>query len=97
MPYDANYAQPDGRQSLSTPLRFGGQTDRRRGMLVALVQSVVSAFDEYFSPLDEAGRQETSHHANDDFLNKRGVHWHLYRAEAVPLPGATLVPQRNFS
>ena len=58
-----------------TRLRFGGQTDRRRGMLVALVQSVVSAFDEYFSPLDEAGRHETSHHANDDFLNKRRVHW----------------------
>jgi hypothetical protein len=58
-------------------LWLGGQSERWRGMLVAFVQSIVSAFDEYFSPLDEAGRQETSNHANDDFLNKRRVHWQL--------------------
>ena len=60
-----------------TRLRFGGQRDRWRGMLVALVQSIVSAFDEYFSPFDEAGREEASDHANDDFLSKRRVHWQL--------------------
>jgi len=46
-------------------------------MLVAFVQSIVSAFDEYFSPLDEAGREEASDHANNDFLSKRRVHWQL--------------------
>jgi hypothetical protein len=59
-------------------------------MLVAFVQRIVSAFDEYFSPLDEAGREEASNHANDDFLNKRRVHWRLQGAEAVPLAGAAL-------
>jgi hypothetical protein len=60
-----------------TRLRFGGQRDRWRGMLVAFVQSIVSALDEYFSPLDEAGRQETGNHANEDLLNKRRMHWQL--------------------
>lgn len=60
-----------------TRLRFRRQSDRWRGMLVALVQGIVSAFDEYFSPLDEAGREKTSDHANDDFLSKRRVHWQL--------------------
>ena len=60
-----------------TRLRFRLQRDRWRGMLVALIQSIVSAFDEYFSPLDEAGRQEPSDHANDDLLSKRRVHWQL--------------------
>jgi hypothetical protein len=46
-------------------------------MLVTPVQSIVSAFDEYFSPLDEAGREEASDHANDDFLSKRRVHLRL--------------------
>jgi hypothetical protein len=60
-----------------TRLRLGFQRDRRRGMLVSLIQSVISAFDEYFSPLDEAGRQETSHGANNYFLSKRRVHLRL--------------------
>ena len=60
-----------------TRLRFGRQTERWRGMLVTPVQSIVSAFDEYFSPLDEAGRKKASDHANDDFLSKRRVHWRL--------------------
>jgi hypothetical protein len=68
-----------------TRLRFGGQSERWRRMLVALVQSIVGALDEYLSPLDKAGRQETSHHANDDLLIKRRVHRQLYAAEAVPL------------
>jgi hypothetical protein len=75
-----------------TRLRFGGQSERWRRMLVAFVQSIVSAFDEYLPPLDKAGRQETSHHANEDLLIKRGVHWQLYAAEAMPL---TWTPTRN--
>ena len=57
-----------------TRLRLGRKRNRRRLMLVTRVQGIVSAFDEYFSPLDEAGYQETGHHANDDFLGKRRVH-----------------------
>ena len=75
-----------------TWLRFGGQSERWRRMLVAFVQSIVSALDEYLSPLDKAGRQETSHHANEDLLIKRRVHWQLYAAEAVPL---AWTPARN--
>ena len=63
------------------------ETDGGRGVLVALVQSVVSAFDEYFSPLDEAGGQETGDHANDDFLYKCRLHLPLQEAEEVPWRG----------
>jgi hypothetical protein len=51
-------------------------------MLVAGVQSIVSTFDKYLPPLDEAGRQETSHHANDDFLGKRRVHLAILRSRS---------------
>jgi hypothetical protein len=37
-------------------------------MLVTFVQSIVSARDEYFSPLDEAGREEARDHAEHNFL-----------------------------
>ena len=60
-----------------TRLRLGGQGDPWRGVLVAGVQSIVSAGNKYFSPLDEASRQETGNHTNEDFLNKRRVHWQL--------------------
>lgn len=49
-------------------LRFARETDGRRGMLVTFVQSIVSARDEYFSPLDEAGREEARDHAEHNFL-----------------------------
>ena len=60
-----------------TGLWLGGQGDRWRGMLVTAVQRIVGTGHKYFSPLDKAGRQEGSNHANEDFLNKRRVHWQL--------------------
>src|ERR1044072_3975766 len=71
-----------------TRLRFGGQFDRRRRVLVALVQGVISAFDEDFSPLNEAGRQETGDRADNDFLIERRVHWAGLgsRTGAIPPP-----------
>ena len=74
-------------------LRFSLQRNRWGAMLVAGVQSVVSPFDEYFSPLNEAGRQETSHHTNDDLLSKRRVHCPLLGAEAVPLGTSDYLPK----
>ena len=53
--------------------------------IVAGVQSIVRTCDEDLRPLEDAGRQETSYHANEDFLSKRRVHWPLLGAEAVPL------------
>ena len=44
-------------------------------MLVTFVQSVVRAGDEHFSPLNEAGREETRDHAENDFLQKGRVHF----------------------
>ncbi len=43
-------------------------------VLVALIQSIVSAFHENLGPLNEGRGQETGEGANDDFLEKRGVH-----------------------
>ena len=59
-------------------------------MPVAFVQSIVSTFDEHFSPLNEAGRSEAGNHANDNLLCKRRVHWQLQGAEEVPLAGTTV-------
>ncbi len=53
-------------------------------MLVTFVQSIVSARDEYFSPLDETGREEARDHAEDDFLEKGRVHLRSKGADAVP-------------
>ena len=76
-----------------TRLRLGaGHFTPRRRVLVAVVQGVISTFDEYLPPLDKAGRQETSHHANEDLLIKRRVHWQPYAAEAMPL---SWTPTRN--
>lgn len=44
-------------------------------MLVTFVQGIVGAGDEYFSPLDQASREETRDHAEDDFLQKGRVHF----------------------
>ena len=60
-----------------TRLRFGLQSHRWRRMLVAFIQSIVSAFDEYLPPLNEAGRKKAGNHANDDLLGKCRVHWPL--------------------
>ena len=52
-------------------------------MLIALVQGVVSPLDENPCPFDEAGRKETTEGADEDFLEKGGVH---------PCLPATIVP-----
>jgi hypothetical protein len=56
-------------------LRFAAKANGRRGMLVTFVQGIVGAGDEYFSPLDQASREETRDHAEDDFLQKGRVHF----------------------
>ena len=43
-------------------------------MLVTLVQSIVSAFDKNFSPLDEGGRQKTRNGAKNHLLEKCSMH-----------------------
>jgi len=54
-----------------------------RAVLVAFVQGVVGPFHEDFSPLHERGGKETTKGADEDFLEKRGVH---------PFLTATIVP-----
>ncbi len=43
-------------------------------MLVTLVQSIVSAFDKNFSPLNESGREKPRNCAKDHLLKKSSVH-----------------------
>ena len=43
-------------------------------MLIAFVQGVISAFHEYFCPLNECGCEETGKGTNKDFLEEGGVH-----------------------
>jgi hypothetical protein len=68
-------------------------------MLVALVQGVVRAFDEYFSPLNEAGGEEAGDHAKDDFLEEGRVHFQLSRSRsgAIGRRALTRVPIGGFS
>lgn len=43
-------------------------------MLVTVVQSLVRAFDENLAPLNQTGGGEPGQSAEDDFLEKRGLH-----------------------
>lgn len=43
-------------------------------MLVTFVQSIVSAFDKNFPPLNESGREKPCNRANDHLLEKCSVH-----------------------
>jgi hypothetical protein len=43
-------------------------------VLIALVESVVSAFHKDFCPLNKGSGQKTGEGADDHFLQKRGVH-----------------------
>jgi hypothetical protein len=45
-----------------------------RVVAVTFVQSVIRPLDEYFGPLNQAGRQEGSEHADEYFLDKCRVH-----------------------
>lgn len=53
-------------------------------MLVALVQSIISASNEDLAPLEKARRGETRDRAKNDFLEKGGLHSPLQGAGAVP-------------
>ncbi len=60
-------------------------------VLIALVESVVSAFHKDFCPLDKGGGQKTGEGANDHFLEKRGVH-RACTAVTVPERAIFIVP-----
>ena len=43
-------------------------------MLITPIQSIVSAFDENFGPLEKRGGEETGKSADQDLLEKRRLH-----------------------
>ena len=53
-------------------------------MLIAFVQGVIGPFHEDFRPLNQRRGQETGKSADDDFLEKGGVHPFL---TAAMVPG----------
>jgi hypothetical protein len=52
-------------------------------VLVALIQGVVRAFNEDFRPLDQGRRKKSGKRADDDFLEKRGVHSRFNSSEGA--------------
>src|SRR5256714_9747468 len=86
------------------PLRLGLQTHPWRCVLIALVQGVIGASHEHFAPFQEGGREKSRDRADDDFLEKGGVHGPLLesRSGASELPvmafnvATALWPVRNF-
>jgi len=64
------------RVDATTNIRFGGCSGRRhhRVVLVALIQGIISTFHKNLGPLDQCSGEETGEGANDNFLEKRGVH-----------------------
>ena len=44
-------------------------------MLVTAIQGLIGAFHEDLTPFNKAGRGESRHSTNDDFLEKGGVHY----------------------
>lgn len=67
-----NYARADAVGNPFCSRRLRGR--HHRVVLVSLIQSVIGAFHENLGPLNEGGGQETGESANDDFLEKRGLH-----------------------
>jgi hypothetical protein len=61
---------PGGKTEFSLLARQG----IRRAILIAAVQGLIGPFDEYFAPLNKAGRSETGERAQNHFLEKRGPH-----------------------
>ncbi len=55
-----------------------------RAVPVSAVERVVRSGDEGFSPFDERGGEETSDHANNDFVDEGRVH-SFFEADAMPL------------
>jgi hypothetical protein len=47
-------------------------------LLVTLVERVIRAFDKDFGPLDQGSREEPGKSADQDLLEKRGVHPGFY-------------------
>jgi hypothetical protein len=43
-------------------------------VLVAFIQRVIGPFHEHFSPFDQAGREQCGESADEDLLEKRGLH-----------------------
>jgi hypothetical protein len=65
------------RRAASSNPSFGclGLVLAHDGMVaVTFVQSVIRPLDEYFGPLNQAGRQKGSEHADEYFLDKCRVH-----------------------
>ena len=54
-------------------------------VLVAFIESVVSAFHEDLRPLNKGRSKKTGEGADDDFLDKRGVHVCFYSSDGATL------------
>jgi hypothetical protein len=52
-------------------------------VFVALIQGVIRAFNEDFGPLDQGRRKKSGKRADDDFLEKRGVHSRFNSSEGA--------------
>ena len=59
---------------------------QHRVVFVALIQGVVRAFNEHFRPLDQGRRKKSGKRADDDFLEKRGVHSRFSSSEGAIAP-----------
>lgn len=64
-------------------------------VLVSLIQSVVSAFYENLGPLNKGGSQETGESANDDFLEKCGVHPSFNSSDGARRVDSLSLPEVN--
>lgn len=50
-------------------------TENRRGILVSAVQSIIRSRHKHLAPLHKGGSEKAGDHAEDDFLQERGVHF----------------------
>ena len=83
-------------------LRFRLCAEPRRGVFVAFVQSVIRAGHKHLAPLDEAGGEKPSDHANDDFLDEGGVHYPSKESRSgaravtnIPVTGRPIYQERR--
>ena len=66
-----------GNRFRAAGLGFARQADRRGGMLIALVQSIIGTFHEDLAPLDQARSEEACDRADYYFLQEGRVHLEL--------------------
>ena len=92
MPTLQNYARVSQQQSSFVLLR----RIEHGAVLVALIQGVVGPFHEDFRPLNERGGKETGEGADEDFLEKGGVHPFL-KAAMVPVAKVFIVLRASQS